>query len=203
MNTGSVPCRFRLKTIFNTSEEHPVRKYSGLDVLQPGQYGSLNTYYVPESKGNFSASVYIKGCNSWEEVESESFNVQEVSEPDDAVEFSKKYAEKGMIKVDVEDNLQLVPTEKPPYWKVSPVEVTNGTAELRYQPESYSADENITYVLVNKSSGDISGSMSVSVETKKPFLQKIEITHLLVFFVASLLLNFLLGYRAFLKSNLS
>ena len=201
MNTGSVPCRFRLKTVFNTSEEQLARKYSDLNVLQPGQYGFLNTYYFPENKGNSSATVYVKGCNGWEKIGNESFNVQEVSEPDDTIKFSKKYAEKGLIKVDMEENLQLVPTGKPPYWKVSPAEVINGTAKLRYQPESYSPEKNITYVLFNKSSGELSGSMSVSVETKKPLLQKIDMTHLLVLLVASVLLNLLLGYRAFLNSN--
>jgi hypothetical protein len=201
MNTGSVPCSFRLKTVFNTSDRSINRKYSGSTSLEPGQHGFLELYRAPDVKGESPAAFYLKGCDGWNRIARKELVVNEAASTNNTVDFSKKRAEEGLIQIKIEDPVPnsgflFVPVEKPAYWKVPSTKTEKRALALSYRPETYSPSENITYMVFNRSSKRPHGVLTVSVEPKDSFQQRFQKTALPVLLVLSAALNILFAYRA-------
>lgn len=197
MNAGSVSCNFRLKTVYNsTSLEQAEQQYSEPHDLLPSQYGMMRTFYIPEQAGNYTADMHLRGCGQWEELRRVNFTVQNTSQTDEKIDFTRKSADEGYVNIETEEETALaVPEEAPPYWQVSPAEIRNGTARLEYTPEVFNPDKNITYNVVNRSTGQVLGSMEVPVEPKETLLQRIDLRHVAAPLAASIILNLLLIYR--------
>lgn len=197
-NTGSVGCVFRLRSTLNSSNGQE-RYYSRPHSMWPGQEARLEIYQMPVEKGLKTAKLSLKTCRGWEKLETLNYTVENASEQENLSEigFDRKKATEGSItlKTDVKNALA-VPGEAPPYWKVPATRIQNKTAELTYTPEIYRPEENISYRIINTSSGNLLGTMDVPVEPKNTLLGSITVKRLSYVLLVSLLANLAFAYRS-------
>lgn len=195
MNTGSIGCQFQLRASFNSSR-NPVTRYSQPHSLWPGQTARLSVYYSPDEVGERKANISLETCRGWQEKRAVNFTVENTSNNNKSIEYKKLDATESQIKVStgVEDAMA-VPEESPSFWEVPHAQVKDGKANLSYEPEIYSAEENITYKMVNRSTGEALGSLEVSVGDEKTFWDYLKVEWLSAAFLVSMLLNVVLFYR--------
>ena len=77
---------------------------------------------------------------------------------------------------------------------MSHAQIKKGKANLSYEPEIYSPEENISYKLINKSTGESIGSFELSVNHEKDFTDYLSLEWVLVVLLISLILNLGLFY---------
>ena len=196
-NTGSVGCVFRLRSTLNSSNGQE-RYYSRPHSMWPGQEARLKIYQIPRKTGLETTNISLKTCEGWQKLETLNYTVENTLDQQNLseIDFERKKAQKGSITIKTNvKNALAVPEEAPPYWKVPPTQIQNKSAELTYTPEIYRPEENISYRIINTSSGKLLGTIDVPVEPKKTLIQSITVMHLSYVLLVSLLINFAFIYR--------
>lgn len=171
-NIGSAGCRYRLEGTYSY-EDISKKQYSSELGLWPGSTETAHLYFVPLNyTGQVNASVEATYCGYAEHVTDFSFTMQQ------AVNTSRNFTEKvrnvnrsaAEVSFQELESGRLVPAETPPFWKVSPAEVRNGTAVLQYDPALFRYGENITYLVARN--GSIDGKTEVYLKEKPGLFEK-------------------------------
>lgn len=201
LNTGSVGCKFQMKAVFNDSKQ----AYSEEKALWPGTSAFLEVRELFDEEGLYEADVLIEYCGQTERLRNFSFsaNGTEINDSEVVSETLGVGSERANVSVQVDEGL-LIPFESPPYWQVSSSKIVNGTASLSYQPTIFDDREKIRYSIYNRSSGEMKGFTTVSLdesasgkwEKRIEFLRK----HFLEFLTASVLMNLLFVVLFFRRS---
>lgn len=200
-NIGSIGCTYRLEAEFDHGETTFTR-YSQPYQLHPGENEVARLYYVPlNHTGMVNTTLSVRYCDQKHQEASFSFNVteREVLERNATVNATTLSAgeERASIRADVDGDL-LVPREAPPYWKVSAAELEDGQATVEYDAPIFSESETLEYTVLNRTSGDVTGTVRVDLEERPPtIIERLRENAVLIALLISLLINLLvLGRKA-------
>ena len=200
VNTGSVGCSYRLRAVFNTSEQ----AYSEEKALWPGAsaFFEINKYFTENS--SVSANLYLEYCGKQRQIDDFNFTAQTAEKNTTQVNSTtiESNSEKVKASLPVEEGL-LIPEDTPPYWKVASTEIVNGTADIGLEAPIYDSEEELRFSVYNRTSGEIEARTTVSLEEPEPgkwekrmeWLQE----NALSLAAVSLLLNLLLSALVFRK----
>ncbi len=165
VNTGSVGCSYRLRAVFNTSEQ----AYSQEKALWPGAsaFLEINKYFTENR--SVSTNLYLEYCGKQKQIDSFNFTANASKENTTQVNSTtvESSSEEVKASLPVEEGL-LIPEETPPYWKVASTEIVNGTADIGLESPIYDPEEELRFAVYNRSSGEIEAHTTVSLETPEP-----------------------------------
>lgn len=198
-NIGSIGCTFRLEAEFDHGDTTFTR-YSQPYELYPGENEVARLYYVPlNHTGAVNTTLSVRYCDQTYQEASFSFNVteREVLERNETVNATTLSVEEGSarIRADVGGDL-LVPREAPPYWKVSSTELEEGRATVEYDAPIFSHTEILEYTVLNRTTGDVTGTVRVNLEERPPtIVERLRDNTVPIVLVLSLLINLVLAGR--------
>ena len=165
VNTGSVGCSYRLRTVFNTSEQ----AYSQKKALWPGAsaFFEVNKYFSQNS--SVSTNLYLQYCGKEKQIDNFNFTAQTAEKNTTQVNSTtlESNSEKVKASLPVEEGL-LIPEESPPYWKVPSTEIINGTASIGLEAPIYDSEEELKFSVYNRTSGEIEARTTVSLKEPEP-----------------------------------
>lgn len=165
VNTGSVGCTYRLRAVFNTSEQ----AYSHEKALWPGgsAFFEVNKYF--RENGSVSTNLYLRYCGKEKQIDNFNFTAHASNENTTQVNSTTTESDNEQVKASltVEEGL-LIPEETPPYWKVASTEIVNGTADIGLEAPIYDPEEELRFSVYNRTSGEIEGQTTVSLKQPEP-----------------------------------
>ncbi len=192
-NVGSIGCEYRLKAVFNSSEDAS-QSYSGAHRLWSGDTSFAELYYLPENvSGTVDSEIYMQYCGNEDLVKRFSFRMSTPEFPNRTVDSETLDANSthAMVSVDAAESGVMIPRDYPGGWKVSSVEVVEGEATAEYDAPLFSPRTNITYTVVD-SGGDVLGTTTVNLNVRPTFIEVLMQNRYRVLLAISVILNILL-----------
>lgn len=192
-NTGSVGCEYRMEAEFNQNGTRHHRVSQALP-LQPGEVSAAELYYLPYNyTGNVTADIEVSFCGEREEVEKITFNSTRANTVNNSIDSRTLEADKNRAKIQLEtEEALLIPQKTPRFWKAAAERVSKGETVVRYDPPIFQKGEELTYAVVNESSGELIGTTKVKLEDNPTPLYMIKENKWKLGLAASFLLNILL-----------
>ncbi|MFB6100201.1 MAG: hypothetical protein ABEK16_02910 [Candidatus Nanohalobium sp.] len=170
-NTGSIGCTYRLKAEIHRPNK-TLQRYSEAKPVWPGSSAFEEIHYVPLNyTGNNTVELKIQYCGQEEKIAE--FNYTDtnnsLTNSTFSAEVRKLSKDSAEIKTRVQKGL-LVPHQAPPYWKTSSVEIKKGEATLEYDAPIFQKQEQLSYIAVNQSTGELKGLIEVKLDEPRPTL---------------------------------
>jgi len=165
VNTGSVGCSFRARSVFNNSKQ----AYSQEKALWPGSSGFLEINENFLENGTYRGALYLEYCGQQELIQEYNFTAEENSGNTTQIKSSTVNVDSDKVEVSlpVEKGL-IVPEETPSYWKVSSSDIVNGTTEIGLEAPIFDEREKLEFSIYNRSSESFVGQTSVSLTEPEP-----------------------------------
>ncbi len=192
-NVGSIGCKYRLRAVFNSSDETS-ESYSQAHRLWPGKTAFSRLRYLPENvSGKVDAELYMQYCGNEDVIKRFSFKSDTLSFPNRTVESETLEANSTHAEVSLEEaqNGVMIPREYPGGWKVSSVEIIDGGATAEYDAPLFSPRTNLTYTVVD-SGGEVIGETTVNLNVRPTLIEVLFQNRYRVLLAISVILNILL-----------
>ena len=191
-NTGSLGCKFTSEAEFmygNTTDSvmSPSRN------LWPGDSALLQIHYLPLNySGPVQADLYVRYCGKTERLKQMNFTVEEARMPDTELNSRTESVSSGYSRITIDrEEAILVPDNRPSGWKAASARVEEGRAEIEYEPSLFRKGEEISYTVLDPSTGDFIGSTSVVLQEDEDILEKLSENGWTILLVLSMIANLL------------
>ncbi len=186
-NSGSIGCVYRLKAEYQYGNQSFDRYSTGVP-LWPGDTHRSKIHLITSNyTGTVSGNLTAEYCGQTEEVQEFNYTTSNITLGNSTESRTYKADSDGAdISVEGYDEGMLVPVEAPPHWKTSSTSLTEGEAEISYDPPIFTDTENITYAVVQN--GTVEATTEVGLRENPTALQSLMNTGRLPLFLLIILL---------------
>lgn len=186
-NSGSIGCVYRLRAEYRYGNRSFDRYSTGVP-LWPGDTHRAKVYLITSNyRGTVSGNLTAEYCGQTEKVQEFNYATSNITLGNSTESRTYRADSEGAdISVEDFDEGMLVPVEAPPHWKTSSTSLTDGEAEISYDPPIFTDSENITYAVVQN--GTVEATTEVGLRENPTVVQGLMNTGRLPLFLLIILL---------------